>query len=236
MIKFHELDAYKAAKNVGYCTCAAKLYNGMLVSANLVTKVAALPTSTTTKGDVWLVMNRIDKPEILKPNDYAIEIGEFPRIFNMRSLSGKMLEMDTDQVATAYASINVGDKLTANTAGKLAVTADVTEFDTYLEVVEKTTFGGTGLKVKVVDNTAAKAQAAAIAAAATAAAAAIAAAAELPEDLGTAGQVLTVNAGATGVEWKDVPEELPAALGTAGQVLKVNSGATGVEWGADATE
>lgn len=30
--------------------------------------------------------------------------------------------------------------------------------------------------------------------------------------------------------WADVPKELPASLGTAGQVLTVNSGATGVEW------
>ncbi len=30
--------------------------------------------------------------------------------------------------------------------------------------------------------------------------------------------------------WDDAPTELPASLGTAGQVLTVNSGATGVEW------
>lgn len=54
-------------------------------------------------------------------------------------------------------------------------------------------------------------------------------ASELPT-LGTAGKVLTVNSGATGVEWANVPSELPATLGTAGQVLSVNSGATGVEW------
>jgi hypothetical protein len=206
MIKFYELDAYKTAKNVGYCTCAAALHNGMIVSANLTAKTVALPTTTTAKGDVWLVMNRIDKPEILKPNDYTIEIGEFPRIFNVKSLNGKMLDLDTDQVATAYASISAGDKLTADTAGKLAVTADVSAHETYFEVIEKNTFGGTGLRVLVVDNTAAvkaaAAQAAAIAAAATAAATAIAAAAELPATLGTAGQVLTVNTAADGVEWK----------------------------------
>lgn len=32
------------------------------------------------------------------------------------------------------------------------------------------------------------------------------------------------------VEWGDAPKELPASLGTAGQVLAVNAGATGVEW------
>ena len=81
---------------------------------------------------------------------------------------------------------------------------------------------------------------------------------ELPSIADNAGKVLTVNSGATGVEWADtqLPEEkslvstnntisitegtttvsidvanpLPATLGTAGQVLAVNSGGTGVEW------
>ena len=79
-----------------------------------------------------------------------------------------------------------------------------------------------------------------------------------PSVAGNANKVLTVNSGATGVEWANtqLPEEkslastnntisitegattvsidvtnpLPATLGTAGQVLAVNSGATGVEW------
>lgn len=81
---------------------------------------------------------------------------------------------------------------------------------------------------------------------------------ELPSIADNAGKVLTVNSGATGVEWADtqLPEEkslastnntisitegtttvsidvanpLPSTLGTAGQVLAVNSGGTGVEW------
>ena len=44
-----------------------------------------------------------------------------------------------------------------------------------------------------------------------------------------AGKVLTATGEHT-ASWQDVPKELPASLGTAGQVLAVNSGATGVEW------
>ena len=190
MIKFHELDAYKVAANVGYCTCASALHNGMLVSANLATKVAALPTSGTAKGEMWLVMNRIDKPETWEPNDYTVAIGEFPRLFNLKSIAGKTLDADTDQVTTAYASIVVGSKLTGGTDGKLVVTADVDLYETYLEVLEKTTFGGSGLLLLVVDNTAA-----------AKANAAQSAATELPVSLGTAGQVLTVNGTADDVEW-----------------------------------
>lgn len=43
------------------------------------------------------------------------------------------------------------------------------------------------------------------------------------------GKVLTANDDGT-ASWANVPKELPASLGTAGQVLTVNAGATGVEW------
>lgn len=45
----------------------------------------------------------------------------------------------------------------------------------------------------------------------------------------TSGQVLTAD-GEGGASFQNVAKELPETLGTAGQVLKVNSGATGVEW------
>lgn len=51
----------------------------------------------------------------------------------------------------------------------------------------------------------------------------------LPDTTGASqGDVLTI--GSSGAEWAAVPTELPASLGTAGQVLTVNAGATGVEW------
>ncbi len=76
----------------------------------------------------------------------------------------------------------------------------------------------------------------------------------IPLPLGTAGQVLKVNVGATDVEWanESVPTAFTAqgqilyggvgpafnpadlAIGTAGQVLKVNAGATAPEWGNEA--
>lgn len=44
------------------------------------------------------------------------------------------------------------------------------------------------------------------------------------------GKVLTAGSTAGTATWANVPKELPASLGTAGQVLTVNAGATGVEW------
>ena len=57
---------------------------------------------------------------------------------------------------------------------------------------------------------------------------------ELPGTLGTAGQVLEVNSGATGVEWSTVAAGNLPALGTAGQVLTVNDAVDASEW-ADAS-
>lgn len=150
MIKFKELGAYKTAQNIGYLTTPVVLKNGMGVTYDLATKVVALPTTTTTKGDVAIVMNTIDKPEIKTPNDFTIAIGENPRIFPLKSLNGKVLQMDTDAVTTDYATIAVGDKLTFGVDGKLVKTADVTGYASYLQVVEKTNFGGNGLDAVVV--------------------------------------------------------------------------------------
>jgi len=150
MVKFKEIGTYKTAQNIGYLKTPVVLKNGYGVTYNLATKVVALPDATTAKGDVALVMNRIDKPETLAPNDYKIEIGEYPRIFPLKNLNGRALQMDTDAVTTAYADIAVGDKLTLGTDGKWVETADVTGYATYLQVIEKTTFGGNGLDAVVV--------------------------------------------------------------------------------------
>lgn len=150
MIKFKEIGSYKTAHNIGYLTTPVILKNGYGVTYDLSTKVVALPTATTAKGDVAIVMNTIDKPEVLAPNDFEITIGENPRIFPLKALNGKTLQMDMDAVTTAYASITVDNTLTLGTDGKWVVNATLTDYATYLKVVEKTTFGGAGLDVVVV--------------------------------------------------------------------------------------
>ena len=150
MLKFREIGTYKTAQNNGYTTCASKLKNGYGVTVNESTKTSTLPTAETAKEDVWIVINKIDKPEIHEPNDYTIEVGENPRLFRVKSLDGRIIDMDTDAVTTAYASLAVGDTLTFGTNGKLVKNATLTDYLTYFEVVEKTQFGGDGLAVKVV--------------------------------------------------------------------------------------
>lgn len=150
MIKFANIGDFKVAQNFGYLKTPAVLENGMAVTYDLKTEAVALPTAATAKqAGLAVVMNRIDKPETLTPNDYRIEVGEFPRIFTLASLAGHLFDMDDAVVTTAYNTLAVGDKLVVGTDGKWAKSADVSDYAEYLEIVEKTSFGGNGLRVVV---------------------------------------------------------------------------------------
>lgn len=150
MIKFANIGDFKVAQNFGYLKTPVVLENSMAVTYDLKTKAVALPTATTAKqAGLAVVMNRIDKPETLTPNDYRIEVGEFPRIFTLASLAGHLFDMDDAVVTTAYNTLAVGDKLVVGTDGKWAKSADVSDYAEYLEIVEKTSFGGNGLRVVV---------------------------------------------------------------------------------------
>lgn len=150
MIKFRDIGAYKAAQNIPYCTTSVVLHNGMGVTVDFAAKTVALPNATTAKEDVFLVMNRYDKPEVNSPNEYVINPGEYPRLFRVKSLDGYILDLDMDQVTGEYSSIAVGDKLGFGTDGKMVEVSDVADCLTYFEVIEKTTFNGQGLAVRVI--------------------------------------------------------------------------------------
>lgn len=150
MLKFREIGTLKNATNVGYCVTPVALKNGYGVTVDLSTKTVALPTADTAKGDVYIVLNKIDKPEVNEPNDYTIDIGEYPRAFRVKSLDGRIIDMDTDAVTTAYSALAKGDTLGFGTDGKLVKLTDTTGYATYFEVIDKTTFGGEGIALKVV--------------------------------------------------------------------------------------
>ena len=152
MLKFREVGTYKNAVNIGYCTAEVDLKNGQVVTFDRADKSVALPTTGKETG-LAIVFNTIEKPEIEDPNKYVIEAGEFPRLFELASLKDRIIDMDLDQVVDAYADISVGDFLTANDDGQLEVTADVSTYKEYFEVIEKTTYNAEGIAVRVVIGT-----------------------------------------------------------------------------------
>ncbi len=154
MIKFHEIGMYKNAVNIPYCkvsdTIKDGVKNGYAVTYSETTKTVSLPTATTAKGsDLTIVMNVLDKPELKSPDDYVVDAGEYARLFRLDSLANRMLDMNDLALNTAYASVAVGDKLVAGTDGKWSKSASVDGYSAYLEVIEKTSFCGNGLLVKV---------------------------------------------------------------------------------------
>lgn len=154
MIKFHEIGMYKHAVNIPYCkvsdTIKDGVKNGYAVTYSETTKTVSLPTATTAKGsDLTIVMNVLDKPELKSPDDYVVDAGEYARLFRLDSLANRMLDMNDLALTTAYASVSVGDKLVAGTDGKWSKSASVDGYSAYLEVIEKTSFCGNGLLVKV---------------------------------------------------------------------------------------
>lgn len=154
MIKFHEMGMYKNAVNIPYCkvsdTIKDGVKNGYAVTYSETTKTVSLPTATTAKGsDLTIVMNVLDKPELKSPDDYVVDAGEYARLFRLDSLANRMLDMNDLALTTAYASVSVGDKLVAGTDGKWSKSASVDGYSAYLEVIEKTSFCGNGLLVKV---------------------------------------------------------------------------------------
>lgn len=149
MIHIKEAGANWDAKNVGYCQTDVVLKNGMGVTLNLPESKVELPTSATVKGDLWLVMNRIDKPETHSPNEYKIEPGEHPRCFRLKSLDQCILEMDDDVLESAYQNVAKGDFLVYNTKGNMATASDHTGYRVWFEVIEKNSYNGNGLKILV---------------------------------------------------------------------------------------
>lgn len=154
MIKFYEIGMYDNAVNVPYCTVPNTITNGVkngfAVTYSEKTKTIALPTATTAKGgDIAIVMNILDKPELASPDDYTVEVGEFPRLFRIDSLEDRLLLMNDAALTTAYASVAVDDVLVADTDGKWAKDNTHTDYTYGLTVIEKNTWCGNGLLVKV---------------------------------------------------------------------------------------
>ena len=151
MFKFKNIGTFDIAHNVPYCVTPVTLKNGFAVTYNEATKTVALPTSSTAKGKLAVVYNIIDKPEIKNPDDYTIEIGEYPRLITLDSIDGHIVVVNTSAFADTYTTPTVGDKLVAGTDGKWTKASDVSGYAQYLEVTALVTYNGKAVEAKVIN-------------------------------------------------------------------------------------
>lgn len=125
-------------------------YNGNVFATTYVSGVlSATPLADATAaqaGDFYVMMNIIDKPEILNTSDYKVTSGEFIRGFKFKDFIGQEVNLSADLVTDTYSGVSVGDKLVprtlADTTNTMKWKVDAaSSYEVYLEIVKKNTFG-----------------------------------------------------------------------------------------------
>jgi hypothetical protein len=155
LIKFHDSNFINGSNNPNI-TATEDTYNGNVFAVSyaatvsgVTVEIAATPLVDSTAaqaGDFYVMMNIIDKPEILNTEDYKVKIGEKIRGFRFKDHVGEFVDLSADLVTDTYSGVSVGDKFVPRT---LADTTDymkwkvdaASSYEVYLEVVKKTTFG-----------------------------------------------------------------------------------------------
>ena len=155
MFKFGTIGAFKQVRNNPRCKATQDLVAGLAVLPNDGTGLAPTPaTADEAKGDVYIVGNIIDKPEIRNKADFKIEAGEFVLGFLASDAAELPVELSHDTVV-GYDTLVKGDVLVAagDGTGKW-IKADGTtvvdaDYKVSLVVREKTSFGDKGIYATV---------------------------------------------------------------------------------------
>ena len=151
MFKFGTIGAFKQVRNNPRCKAAQDLLDGQVVIPNDATGVALTPANAgEAQGDVWVVGNLIDKPEIRNKADFKVLNGEHVRAFRLSDVKHLPIEL-CHRVVTGYDAVVKGDVLVpaANGSGNWVKTADASAYEVSLKVIELSTFGDKGVYVNV---------------------------------------------------------------------------------------
>ncbi len=149
MFKPMTIGYYKQVRNNPRCKAEVDLMAGMVVVVDEAGRKAALPTAEEAKGEIWIVSNIIDKPEIRNKEDFTVLAGEYVRADFLADAKELPIELDFRVIGTDFDTINIGDKLVANAEGKWEVAVDTTGYAVSLEVIEKSGFGDKGVAAVV---------------------------------------------------------------------------------------
>ena len=127
-------------------------------SATIQEGAVAFATDAEVKlGNVNVCLNIVDVPELWKLADFKVSAGSPLKSVRLDSVISYTVEISSDLVTTAYASVAVGDVLIPCNSTDDAATplnwkkaATPTGYKVGLKVLEKTAFGGTGFFCKIV--------------------------------------------------------------------------------------
>lgn len=173
LFKFQNYSAIKNAQDNPRVIASATTVNGNVFSVVDTPNLAG--TSTTenqvafadadaAKGEVWVMNNIVDKPELDNYTDYNVTTGEYIRAFKLNNLLGEKVELSSDLVVPA-AGVDpavgvalVPCNLTDDAANPMSwkTIANPNGYSVYLEITGLTTFGlftvdnsGVGYEAKI---------------------------------------------------------------------------------------
>jgi hypothetical protein len=156
LFKFQNYSAIKNAQDNPRVVAAVETVNGNVFGVADVPNQAGATIETqvpfadaaAAQGEVWVMMNIVDKPEIRSYADYSVIAGEYIRAIKLNNLLDEKVELSGDlAVADEVNPIVVGTALVPTVAAdapNLMVwksIANPTGYSCYLEVTAITTFG-----------------------------------------------------------------------------------------------
>lgn len=169
LFKFQNYSAIKNAQDNPRILATADTYNGYVFkvvdgAGGIESATPCVDADDAKVADLHIMLNVVDKPELLNYADYKVETGEYIRGFRLKNLIGEKVEFTSDLVTDTYSTVNVGDYLIPRSLADTTNTmkwkkSTVTGHGICLKVTAKNTFGvftidgsGGGYECKIVSN------------------------------------------------------------------------------------
>ena len=172
LFKFQNYSAIKNAQDNPRVVASVETVNGNIFGVADVPNTAGTGTIETqvpfedeaaAQGDVWVMMNIVDKPEIRNYADYSVLAGEYIRAFKLNNLVGEKVELSGDLVIDGgdlppAVGVALVPTVAADTPNLMIwkTTENTASYSVYLEITAVTTFGlftidnaGVGYEAKI---------------------------------------------------------------------------------------
>ena len=157
LFKFQNYSAIKNAQDNPRVSATVNTVNGNIFGVADVANPAGNSTIETqtpfadaaaAQGDVWVMCNIVDKPEVRNYADYSVGLGEYIRAFRLNDLIGEKVELSGDLVIDSGAlppaiGVALVPTVTADAPDIMIwkTAADTTGYSVYLEITGVTSFG-----------------------------------------------------------------------------------------------